>query len=226
MPRHVLFQKRHFSGNRYTNVSKTPSKSTASSRKITVTDTQKGTGNIVVNLDILNELICDVVACKTCHGLLTISERIESRGLASYLEVTCSNCGPLSNSYTSKQVEGGMELNIRAVYGMRFIGKGHQALRKFCAVMDLPPAPAKAAYHRISKMLEPVIVECATDSMRLAQKECKDLADSKDVAISLDGSWQKRGYKSLNGLVSALSVETGLYILLHNYTYIKTFYTF
>lgn len=34
-------------------------------------------------------------------------------------------------------------------------------------------------------------------------------AESRDITIALDGTWQKRGYSSLNGVVSAISVSTG-----------------
>ena len=37
--------------------------------------------------------------------------------------------------------------------------------------------------------------------------------DDKDpmcnIAVSCDGTWQKRGYSSLNGIVTVVSVETG-----------------
>ena len=30
-----------------------------------------------------------------------------------------------------------------------------------------------------------------------------------DIAVSCDGTWQRRGYASLNGVVSAISIESG-----------------
>ena len=30
-----------------------------------------------------------------------------------------------------------------------------------------------------------------------------------DISVSCDGTWQRRGYSSLNGVVSAISVDTG-----------------
>ncbi|GFW73548.1 uncharacterized protein TNCV_4327051 [Trichonephila clavipes] len=33
-----------------------------------------------------------------------------------------------------------------------------------------------------------------------------------EYGISVDGTWQRRGYSSMNGCVAALSVDTGLYI--------------
>ncbi|GFW73759.1 polynucleotide 5'-hydroxyl-kinase NOL9 [Trichonephila clavipes] len=33
---------------------------------------------------------------------------------------------------------------------------------------------------------------------------------SRDITAAFDGSWQKRGHTSLNGVVSAISLETGI----------------
>ena len=43
-------------------------------------------------------------------------------------------------------------------------------------------------------------------------KELKGEMDTADVAVSVDGSWQKRGFSSLNGVVTAISVDTGKFI--------------
>ena len=52
----------------------------------------------------------------------------------------------------------------------------------------------------------------ADNSMLQAVHEIK--GDNSDdlicnIAVSCDGTWQKRGYSSLNGVVSVIKVETG-----------------
>ena len=49
----------------------------------------------------------------------------------------------------------------------------------------------------------------AEQSMKIAAEEVKEKEQSADIAASFDGSWQKPGHASLNGVVSAISVTTG-----------------
>ena len=50
----------------------------------------------------------------------------------------------------------------------------------------------------------------AKESMENAAKELRLGTDNiTNVAVSCDGSWQKRGFASFNGLVNVISVETG-----------------
>ncbi|GFU54931.1 uncharacterized protein TNCV_3825751 [Trichonephila clavipes] len=47
-------------------------------------------------------------------------------------------------------------------------------------------------------------------SMAEAVREAVDENDGKmDLAVAVDGSWQKRGFSSKNGLVTVTSVDTG-----------------
>ncbi|GFU79099.1 uncharacterized protein TNCV_3544071 [Trichonephila clavipes] len=46
--------------------------------------------------------------------------------------------------------------------------------------------------------------------MAEAVREAVDENDGKrDLAVAVDGSWQKRGFSSKNGLVTVTSVDTG-----------------
>ncbi|GFR32819.1 uncharacterized protein TNCT_342551 [Trichonephila clavata] len=65
------------------------------------------------------------------------------RGLASSISATCKYCGSSHGSMTSNSVPAGYEVNLRFVYGMRCIGIGKSAAQTFCALMNLPPPPAK-----------------------------------------------------------------------------------
>ena len=41
------------------------------------------------------------------------------------------------------------------------------------------------------------------------KRKKNDNSDVTDVAVSVDGTWQQRGFSSNNGVVAALSVDTG-----------------
>jgi len=58
---------------------------------------------------------------------------------------------------------------------------------------------------RISNVVESVAVQTMVDaSTELSQGE-----DVVDVGVSVDGVLQRRGYASFNGLVAAISIDTG-----------------
>ncbi|GBM43821.1 hypothetical protein AVEN_170419-1 [Araneus ventricosus] len=47
------------------------------------------------------------------------------------------------------------------------------------------------------------------ENMQMSSKEVKNLKRSGSCGVSVDGTWQKRGYTSLNGCVSAISIDSG-----------------
>ncbi|GFS59075.1 uncharacterized protein TNCV_69661 [Trichonephila clavipes] len=56
----------------------------------------------------------------------------------------------------------------------------------------------------------PATRETCEHSMAEAVREAVDENDGKrDLAVAVDGSWQKRGFSSKNGLVTVISVDTG-----------------
>lgn len=60
------------------------------------------------------------------------------------------------------------------------------------------------------KLLKVVLVEAAQDSKKDAANEAiKENNDNNEIAASFDGTWQKRGYTSLNGVVTVTSFDTG-----------------
>lgn len=93
------------------------------------------------------------------------------------------------------------------MYGMRCIGKGLEAAKTLCAVLDLPPPPA--IFQNYSSMLNRAIKEISTASMMNAAKETVEINGSTDIAVAVDGPWQRRGHTSLSGVVTATSVATG-----------------
>ena len=73
----------------------------------------------------------------------------------------------------------------------------------------VPPMNSKSL-GEMNKCIADSYYFVAKESMQNAAKDLRsDTEDICDVAVSCDGSWQKRGFASLNGLVSVISVETG-----------------
>ncbi|KAJ4441133.1 hypothetical protein ANN_10983 [Periplaneta americana] len=90
---------------------------------------------------------------------------------------------------------------------MRCIGKGLEAAKTLCAVLDLPPPPA--IFQNYSSMLNRAIKEISIASMMNAAKETVEINGSTDIAVAVDGPWQRRGHTSLSSVVTATSVATG-----------------
>ncbi|GFT05053.1 uncharacterized protein NPIL_265111 [Nephila pilipes] len=100
------------------------------------------------------------------------------------------------------------DINIRLAYGMRCIGKGNSAAKTFCAVMNLPPPPAK--FELYNDILLRSLIKVSRESMRNAVEDTvKNNNSNRDITAAFDGSWQKRGHTSLNGVVSATCLKTG-----------------
>ncbi|GFX83067.1 uncharacterized protein TNCV_4986611 [Trichonephila clavipes] len=100
------------------------------------------------------------------------------------------------------------ELNTRLVYAMRCIGKGAESARMFCGIMNLPRHPQNSQstttfYCRQQE--KPV----NTVWQKLFVKPLMKNDGKRDLAVAVDGSWQKRCFSSKNGLVTVTSVDTG-----------------
>ncbi|GFX54422.1 uncharacterized protein TNCV_3825211 [Trichonephila clavipes] len=74
--------------------------------------------------------------------------------------------------------------------------------------MNLPPPPAK--FERHNSLFLNVLKTISEDSMNAAVHEAVIAnGNNSNIAVAVDGTWHKRGYSSLNGVVCATSVENG-----------------
>ncbi|GFT52028.1 uncharacterized protein TNCV_4999191 [Trichonephila clavipes] len=140
---------------------------------------------------------------------IELREDLKSRrSLAVSLEIICHNCGESTSTMSSKISNKCYDVNLRLTYGMRAIGKGGAAARIFCGLMNLPPPPAK--FERHNSLFLNVLKTISEDSMNAAVHEAVIANDNNsNIAVAVDGTWHKRGYSSLNGVVCATSVENG-----------------
>ncbi|GFU82588.1 uncharacterized protein TNCV_3952881 [Trichonephila clavipes] len=133
--------------------------------------------NAIMNLNILAFVFKNEVHCKMCNGGLDMQVLKVKSGLAITFVLKCFAC-PYRVEFSSSNFHEGTQIatiNTRVVYAMRSIGKGAEAGRMFCGVMNLPQPPTRFAPY----------------------------------AVAVDGTWQKRGYTSLNGVVTVTSIDTG-----------------
>ncbi|GFU31524.1 uncharacterized protein TNCV_3539331 [Trichonephila clavipes] len=217
MPRIKKNGRRKYSSNQHKKSKSTAelllySVESASRRKIKILDLLKEQDsqnvNIIVELDLLSSLLKNLLCCKYCCSSekFELREDLKSRrGLAVSLEIICHNCGESTSTMSSKISNKCYDVNLRLTYGMRAIGKGGAAARIFCGLMNLPPPPAK--FERHNSLFLNVLKTISEDSMNAAVPEALIANDkNSNIAVAVDGTWHKRGYSSLNGVVSATSL--------------------
>lgn len=180
-------------------------------------DESSGSSCRVVDISCLQHILDNSSVCNVClSGSLTVSETLR-HGLASVVKLTCSHCGkssdyPLVQKHSPRRY---FDLNRRSALAMRIIGRGGEALRKVCAILDLPQPLHKQSYQSHCSALHAAAQEVNCQSMRahaadlLRTREEAGAAEPSQVAVSTDGTWMRRGYSSLYSVQSVISHETG-----------------
>ncbi|GFU67461.1 uncharacterized protein TNCV_1599431 [Trichonephila clavipes] len=167
--------------------------------------------NIVIGLNINSDLLKSMARCKYCNkcvSLIITEDARSRRGLCVSLTLQCTFCGQAFTSMSSNSKNRVYDINVKIAYSLRCIGKGSRAAKTFCAVMNLPPPPAK--FQCYNGILLESLSKVSDASMKKAVEETVQMINSnRDITAAFDGSWQKRDHTSLNGVVSAISLETG-----------------
>jgi len=122
------------------------------------------------------------------------------------------------------------DINRELVLGLRLTGCGHSAAKRVLSVLNLPPPVNKDSWSNHTKALEQIANEllekelknAALDVKRFLRDSMQDktgnmagmndeqLADLVlDAGISIDGSWNKRGWSAHDGVVAVISTDTG-----------------
>lgn len=158
--------------------------------------------NDIINLGHLESMLCDIAVCVKCGGSLSLNTS-NRQGLQVKLHMKCNSCNFEISSYNSKKLPTGKsEINVRTAYAFRSIGKGEQAAKIVCGIMNLPKP---AAFKYYTNVLLKAAKEVSKYSMeRAVTQAVKDNDDEHDLTAIFDGSWQRRGHSSLNGIVSAI----------------------
>lgn len=154
--------------------------------------------------------ISNVVVCKECKSPVKFTES-GKRGLGFKLVVSCENCES-SEIPNCSFVNKAYEINRRIVLSMRLLGVGLHGIIKFCAFMELPRPIFHSFYDKIIDHISTASDVTCKNSMERAVKAEKSIALEKGengITVSGDGSWRKRGFTSLYGLVTLIGYRFG-----------------
>lgn len=143
--------------------------------------------------------------CKLCNGDVKFLKN-SLRGLGFKLCIKCScrevmidSCPMIKNAY---------EINRRFTYVMRLLGVGQAGINLFCSLMDINIFH-KSLYYQVMEQIK-IAVKSVTDLVfKKAVKEENEKNVKKGnrenhLSVSGDGSWAKRGFSSLLGIVSLI----------------------
>ena len=189
-------------------------------------------GNKIINSKLLDMALEKIAICKMCkssNGSLKLFQVDRGRsGLDESLYLECQNCHYSVNFHTTEKVDclgkQHSEINLRLTQAGFYTGNGQTNLHRLCGMLDLPPPVNNSSYNDHVKDLELISAKVAENSMaqaafrlksilKVKEEACKNLDVEEDVfpiAVSVDGTWQKRyGHSSLHGVVFVMAVETG-----------------
>ncbi|XP_074101315.1 uncharacterized protein LOC141528920 [Cotesia typhae] len=102
------------------------------------------------------------------------------------------------------------ELNRRFIFVVRVLGLGLAGCKKFCGLMDLSSSFSNQSTYDfyINKIHEcfTIVTEKLFSSAATEEKQLTSLANNMeyttDVTVSGDGTWKKRGFASLYGIIN------------------------
>ena len=158
--------------------------------------------------------------CQQAGTLFLEEKHDRQKGLASNLVIICE-CGYENDFYTLqtvnkcslKQSMNPFAVNLRAVYGMRTIGADHASLEKLCVFFNMPkPMTVKNftnisnSSHRAAKVVAQRSMSTSCEWTSCVQYET---FTKLDIGVSVDGTWQRRGFTSLNGVLVVMSIDSG-----------------
>ena len=99
------------------------------------------------------------------------------------------------------------------VVAFREIGKGHSSMLAFTQAMNMPPPVAVSSNKNINKLLLESYKAVSQESQKFAAIQTRKAIGCVDenpveCQVSVDGTWQKRGFSSLNGIVTIMCKDS------------------
>ena len=179
------------------------------------------------------------VLCPNCKQMSVKFDidKERSSGFAARCFLICSNCeATFCEDYLCKRVADSkssrspFEINMLSTVAFRGVGCGYSAMRDWCGTMNIAHCPTQTAYQKAQAKVEEAskstFDEVSQTSLRGifdAYAKVGTMPDKDgilDISVSFDGSWQKRGHCSHNGMAAVIDLLTGVVIdteVLSNY---------
>ena len=181
--------------------------------------------NFIMNFELLHLMILEVMKCPSCFSSIFLQHCPKKRmGLCLTLELCCTSCDwchsfqtsrPISNLFTNSVGKDSYEINVLSALAFREISEGYEPMKLYHQLMNIPSITYNT-YDKINKKLYNASETVAQQVTNKAALETRNLInnnashdDTIQCQVSVDGTWQKRGHSSFNGVVTAISTLTG-----------------
>ena len=167
------------------------------------------------------------LCCPQCKFAGVVFQILKGKclGFAVKATISCPNCNEIIlEEYLSERLGGvrstraPFEVNTRTTMAFMRIGSGYAAMQDWGAMMNLASTPNKAAYHSIKDRIVEGNERCfaevrakSVEAIKCCYKDIGVVPDKegiRDVAVSYDGTWQRRGHSSHNGIGIAIDLLT------------------
>jgi len=169
-------------------------------------------GYRLINFVTVFSAFSEIVVCKQCGTNVKFTEA-SKRGLGFKLVITCEGCEKVYVNSCPIINKASYEVNRRIIFAMRLLGIGLNGIIKFCAFMDLPRPIFQTTYDIIVDNILVATEAVRTKCIKKAAENEKTISEEKGqmngITVSGDGSWRKRGFSSLYGLVTLIGWFTG-----------------
>lgn len=210
-------RKRKFHGNQHDDKQSDNNEArSASAKKLDSSTSENVTVNPlhfyrVIEFFTLFTALSDILICRNCKQNVKFEET-GIRGLGFKLVVKCK-CGS-RHINSSPLINTGFEINRRIVFVMRLLGIGRQGLNLFCNYMDIGSGIAEETYNRIVSHIhvaaKTVFDYCCKKAVEEEKKENEKIERPiLNFKVSGDGTWKKRGFKSLFGVTTLIAYYCG-----------------
>ena len=173
-------------------------------------------GYRLIDCQALSSTLTQIAKCSQCGSSLTLTEELSCRrGLVSRLSIQCRNTGCGATVHVTDTYSSNAKcLNRSSVLGMRMIGRGRSGLETFCAMMVMLPPVTPASYSEHCSIVQEESEVVATASQNRASAYLHELhgvpqSSVLDVTVTCDGTWSKRGFTALYGVVVVASWDSG-----------------
>ncbi|XP_070180326.1 uncharacterized protein [Littorina saxatilis] len=108
--------------------------------------------------------------------------------------------------WTSAKLTKTYEVNRRFAVAMFAIGRNQQQGTRFLGNMNMPASMYKTSWVHHKKAILQATERTAEESTKKAAADLK-AAKGDQVTVSCDGTWQRRGFQSKNGVFTLLSAD-------------------
>jgi hypothetical protein len=201
---------------RGTNTSQTAGESQAPGSESDSEPVKEMSGYRIVDCETLSQEVSEACVCSMCTAPLVVVEDLaRRRGLVSTMKICCTNteCGkeskisdPLSSESTA--------LNTRSILAMREIGRGCRYMETFFGIMNMLPPLSPRSYMKHNQALATASMSAANNNMIAASDYLHRLhsvepSDVLDVRVTCDGTWSRRGFTAIHGVIVVISYDTG-----------------